>query len=193
MLAAGLSYNLVLYIHNTGQGPTELRVDGSVYINDTLARIIESPAGTTLDSGTAIPITAGETKEIVVDCEYIPGAEMRIKVVTADGISAQITTKPDDSLDVLEDYLTFQPDLAIEVQHSTSEPLRVQRFNGADQPITSGSITIELFVSPMGAFYSDASCTHEINQIIIPDGNSESEFFYFMENQPRSPGFPHSI
>src|SRR5208337_4742693 len=53
--------NLTLYVQNTGQGLVHLKQDGSVYVNDVLHQITQSPAvpgsnDMTLTLGQLIPI-----------------------------------------------------------------------------------------------------------------------------------------
>ncbi len=73
--------NLTIYVQNTGQGTVHLKQDGSVYVNDVLHQITQSPAGTSLTPGQLITITQGQTVQLVIDCQYHSGD--KIKVVTS--------------------------------------------------------------------------------------------------------------
>ena len=79
--------NLTLYVQNTGQGTVHLKQDGSVYVNDVLHQITQSPAGTSLTAGQLIPIVQGQTVTLVIDCQYHSGD--KIKVVTVEGTFMQ--------------------------------------------------------------------------------------------------------
>jgi PKD repeat protein len=86
------SGNLTLYVQNTGQGLVHLKQDGSVYVNDVLHQITQSPAilgsnDMTLTPGQLIPINVGQTVQLVIDCPYHSGD--RIKVVTIEGTFMQ--------------------------------------------------------------------------------------------------------
>ncbi len=81
--------NLVVYVQNTGQGIAHLKQDGSVYVNDTLYNIIESPSGTAISPGGLIPINVGQTAEVVTDFIYSPVDHIRIKIVTIEGTFMQ--------------------------------------------------------------------------------------------------------
>jgi flagellin-like protein len=83
------SGNLTLYVQNTGQGLVHLKQDGSVYVNDVLHLITQSPVGTNLASGQLIPIAQGQTAALVIDAQYHSGD--KIKVVTIEGTFMQTT------------------------------------------------------------------------------------------------------
>jgi uncharacterized repeat protein (TIGR02543 family) len=81
---------LVIYVQNVGQGQVQLKQDASVYVNDILHKITESPSGTQLTTGQLLPIPVGETAELVIDYWYIPGTYLKIKVVTVEGTFMEI-------------------------------------------------------------------------------------------------------
>jgi uncharacterized repeat protein (TIGR02543 family) len=76
---------LIIYVQNVGQSQVQLRQDASVYVNDVLHKITESPAGTQTYTGQLLPIQVGQTRELIIDYWYIPGTTLRIKVVTIEG------------------------------------------------------------------------------------------------------------
>jgi len=75
--------HVVIYVQNIGQGSVDLSQSGSVYINDQ---------GVPIDS--SVTIAVGETKAIIADLTgtsltWIPGEQIKIKVVTNDGTFMQ--------------------------------------------------------------------------------------------------------
>jgi flagellin-like protein len=86
----GTSDYLVIYVQNVGQGMVHVKQDGSVYVNDVLQNIRESPQGTALTSGQLVPISPGETATLVINYLYTPGEKLRIKVVTTEGTTMEI-------------------------------------------------------------------------------------------------------
>ena len=75
--------DLVVYVQNVGQGPVQLKPAGSVYVNDVLHTIIQSPKGTPAPD--PITIAVGQTAELVIDYPFTPGENVKIKVTTSDG------------------------------------------------------------------------------------------------------------
>jgi len=73
---------LTVYVQNIGQGPVTLSRTSSVYVNDALVNIVESPRGSTAPA--EIPVGAGQTVELLTDYPYTEGA-VKIKVVTTSG------------------------------------------------------------------------------------------------------------
>jgi hypothetical protein len=86
---AGQNGYLTIYVQNVGQGSVNLKRDGSVYINDVLHSITDSPSG--VPATDLIPINVGETVEIVTDYPYTPGEQVRIKIVTVEGTFMETT------------------------------------------------------------------------------------------------------
>jgi hypothetical protein len=75
--------HVVIYVQNIGQGSVDLSQSGSVYINDQ---------GVPINS--SVTIAVGETKAIIADLTgtsltWIPGEQIKIKVVTNDGTFMQ--------------------------------------------------------------------------------------------------------
>ena len=82
-----LDGDLTIYLQNTGQGLVHLSPAGSVYVNDVLKQITESPAGTPVTGQISIPI--GQTVQIVTNYPYNPTDSITIKVTTVEGTSTQ--------------------------------------------------------------------------------------------------------
>ncbi len=70
--------NLVIYVQNVGQGDVELNQDQSVYVDSNLVSI-------TTPAQVKIPITIGQTVELLTDHPYTAGTKVTIKVTTTDG------------------------------------------------------------------------------------------------------------
>ena len=79
--------NLVVYVQNTGQGTVHLKQDGSVYVNNVLKGILRAN-GQDVAAGALIPISAGQTVALVINCPFNPGD--KIKIVTVEGTFAQV-------------------------------------------------------------------------------------------------------
>ncbi len=79
--------NLVVYVQNTGQGTVHLKQDGSVYVNNVLEGILRAN-GQDVATGALVPIGAGQTVALVINCPFNPGD--KIKIVTVEGTSAQV-------------------------------------------------------------------------------------------------------
>ncbi len=75
---------LVVYVQNVGQGDVELNRDQSVYVDSVLV-----PLAPALPE--KIPITVGQTKELLTTAEYVAGTKVNIKVTTTDGTFMTIT------------------------------------------------------------------------------------------------------
>ena len=84
-----VSGNLVVYVQNVGQGNVQLKQDGSVYVNDVLKNILDSPSGNPIAPGALIDIAAGSTAELVIDFPYSLGYQVKIKIVTVEGTFMQ--------------------------------------------------------------------------------------------------------
>ena len=84
-----LSGNLFIYVQNTGQGTVHLKQDASVYINDVL-QTIRTADDKVVDSGSQIPINAGQTVKIEVNYDHFKAGD-KIKIVTVEGTSMQVT------------------------------------------------------------------------------------------------------
>ena len=82
--------NLIVYVQNTGQGTVHLKQDGSVYVNNVLKNILQSPVGTTLSTGQIIPVTHGQTVALY---QFQPtlNQQLTIKIVTVEGTIMQTT------------------------------------------------------------------------------------------------------
>ena len=83
--------NLIVYVQNTGQGTVHLKQDGSVYVNNVLKNILQSPVGTTLSTGQIIPVTHGQTVALVIDFQPTLNQQLTIKIVTVEGTIMQTT------------------------------------------------------------------------------------------------------
>jgi len=92
---------LIVYVQNVGQGPVQLKQDGSVYVNDVLHKITHSPQGTSIAGGALIDIPEGRTIEIVTDYLRSPGEHLRIRIVTVEGTSMEIIDTGSNSRDTL--------------------------------------------------------------------------------------------
>lgn len=86
---------LVIYVQNVGNGLVHLKQDSSVYVNDVLHKITNSPKNnqTELATGELLTVQKGETKELVIDYLYSLGDRLRIKVVTIEGTLMEITVQ----------------------------------------------------------------------------------------------------
>ena len=89
--------NLILYVQNTGQATVHLKQDSSVYVNNVLRNILQSPVGTTLTAGQLIPVAPGQTVAIVIDFQPTVNQQLTIKVVTVEGTIMQTTGIPTTS------------------------------------------------------------------------------------------------
>lgn len=83
------SGNLTIYVQNTGQNLVHLKQNGSVYVNNTLYLITQSPSGTNVAAGSLIPIPVGQTVEIVTNFPYNPTDYITIKIVSVEGTFIQ--------------------------------------------------------------------------------------------------------
>lgn len=82
---------LMFYVQNVGQGIVHLQQDTSVYVNDFGRNIASSPKDTTLSAGTILPLQISQTAELKMDCYYTQGEYLKIKVVTTEGTTAELT------------------------------------------------------------------------------------------------------
>jgi hypothetical protein len=176
--------NLVLYVQNTGDNTVHLKADSSVYVNDTLYNIIESPAGTTAPD--SIPITVGQTVEIVTDFTYNPATDtIRIKIVTTEGTFMQTTGNSGSSSSGNNNGnggsggTTYHVTFTLGAGGASMTPTGTQSYSsGASVPLTAVAASGYQFAgwTSTGTITFDSTASASTNAHIGSDGTITATF-----------------
>ena len=81
---------LTVYVQNVGQGTVNIIADSSVYVNDGLRLVKQSPSGNDVAANAKIEVGEGKTVELVTDYPYTAGEKVSIKIVTVEGTTMTV-------------------------------------------------------------------------------------------------------